>query len=276
VLQASAAALGGGYRQYGTILNMAENRARLHDGAALAWLADQPRPASLPIGTRRGVYAVPLRMHASLQHWPQVIAQVAELEKAMPQLEFSQMGREHWSNVLVGPRLALAKAKTGDLAAAERLIATTPADCHDCIRARGQIASEAKQWARADFWFARAVADAPSIPFAHEEWGRSLLARGKPDEAVAQFTLANTKGPKFADALEGWGEALMAQNQSHLALAKFQQAAQYAPNWGRLYLKWGQSLAYAGKPDDAKAKFAHAATLDLTPSEKAELAGMRP
>ena len=33
------------------------------------------------------------------------------------------------------------------------------------------------------------------------------MARGKPDEAIAQFTLANKKGPKFADALEGWGEA---------------------------------------------------------------------
>jgi len=63
------------------------------------------------------------------------------------------------------------------------------------------------------------------------------LARGKPDDAIAKFTVANKKGPHFADPLEGWGEALMAKSQSHLALAKFEEAENYAPNWGRLHLK---------------------------------------
>jgi tetratricopeptide (TPR) repeat protein len=152
------------------------------------------------------------------------------------------------------------------------VIAATPGDCYDCVRTRGQIASEAKQWGRADYWFAKAVHDAPSIPFAHEDWGRSLLARGKPDDAIAQFTIANQKGPHFADPLEGWGEALMAKNQSHLALAKFAESEKYAPNWGRLHLKWGEALIYAGKRDEAKAHFLRAATLDLTLDEKAELA----
>ena len=64
----------------------------------------------------------------------------------------------------------------------------------------------------------------------------------------------------------------MAKNQSHRALAKFAEAEKYAPNWGRLHLKWGEALVYSGKPTDAKAQFARAAQLDLTPSEKAELA----
>jgi Flp pilus assembly protein TadD len=66
----------------------------------------------------------------------------------------------------------------------------------------------------------------------------------------------------------------MAKNQSHLALAKFAEANKYAPNWGRLHLKWGEALVYAGKRDEAKGQFARAAQLDLTSSEKAELAGM--
>ncbi|HJT42674.1 MAG TPA: hypothetical protein VJ750_04150 [Rhizomicrobium sp.] len=90
--------------------------------------------------------------------------------------------------------------------------------------------------------------------------------------SITQFTLSNRKGPHFADALQGWGEALMARNQSHLALAKFAEAEKYAPNWGRLHLKWGKALAYAGKPAEARAHFTRAAALDLTPSEKAELA----
>jgi predicted negative regulator of RcsB-dependent stress response len=37
---------------------------------------------------------------------------------------------------------------------------------------------------------------------------------------------------------------------------------------------WGEALIYVGKKDEAKAQFARAAALDLTPSEKSELARM--
>ena len=167
--------------------------------------------------------------------------------------------------------LAYAQAQLGNFAQAETVIAPTSADCYACLRTRALIAELEGQHARADYWFARAVAEGPSIPFAHEQWGRALLARGKPDEAIEKFKLSSKKGPHFADPLEGWGEALMAKNQSHLALAKFAEAEKYAPNWGRLHLKWGEALYYAGKRDEAKAQFARAAQLDLTPSEKSEL-----
>ncbi|HET7085430.1 MAG TPA: hypothetical protein VFI23_11715 [Rhizomicrobium sp.] len=173
--------------------------------------------------------------------------------------------------VRAAPMLAYALAMDGDAAAAQAEIDPTPSDCYDCTRTRGLVAAAAKQWGRANYWFARAVQQAPSIPFAYVDWGQSLLARGKPDEAIAQFALANQKGPHFADPLEGWGEALMAKNQSHRALAKFAEAEKYAPNWGRLHLKWGEALAYAVKTDEAKAQFALAAKLDLTLIEKAEL-----
>jgi tetratricopeptide (TPR) repeat protein len=169
------------------------------------------------------------------------------------------------------PYLALAEAQLGDAARGELLIENLPVDCYICVRVRARIADLAGNSGQADFWFGRAVHDAPSIPFAYQDWGRSQLRRGKPDAAIEQFKLANQKGPRFADPLEGWGEALMAKNQSHLALAKFAEAEKYAANWGRLHLKWGEALVYAGKRDDAKAEFAQAAALDLTPSEKAEL-----
>jgi tetratricopeptide (TPR) repeat protein len=172
------------------------------------------------------------------------------------------------------PLVALALAHMGQFPAAEARLKPMPADCYPCLRARAQVADLQRQDARADFWFARATAIAASLPYAESEWGRALLDRGKPDDAVEKFKLSNKKGPHFADPLEGWGEALMAKNQSHLALAKFAEAEKYAPNWGRLHLKWGEALVYAGKTDEAKAQYAHAAQLDLTPSEKAELAGM--
>ena len=140
------------------------------------------------------------------------------------------------------------------------------------LRARAIIAELQGQHARADWWLARSEKQTPSLPLTDLWWGQALVKRGQPDAAIEKFTRASKLGPKFADPLEGWGEALMVKNQSHLALEKFAEADKYAPNWGRLHLKWGEALAYFGKPDQAKAQFARAAQLDLTSSEKAELA----
>jgi tetratricopeptide (TPR) repeat protein len=170
------------------------------------------------------------------------------------------------------PFLALARAHRGDFAGAESMIATAPAHCDGCLRARAQLAELEGQHARADWWLARAVNHAPSIPFGYSDWGRALLARGIPDAAIEKFRLANQKGPHFADPMEMWGEALMAKNQSHLALAKFEAAEKSAPNWGRLHMKWGEALMYTGKKDGARAQYQKAFTLDLIPSDKAELA----
>jgi tetratricopeptide (TPR) repeat protein len=144
------------------------------------------------------------------------------------------------------------------------------------LLARAQIAELERQPARADWWFAQAEREGPSMPFAPYEWGQALLRRGTPGEAIEKFKIANQISPHFADPLEGWGEALMAKSQSHLALVKFQEAVKYAPNWGRLHLKWGEALVWVGKPGEAKKQFTRAAELDLTPSEKAELARQSP
>jgi Tfp pilus assembly protein PilF len=251
----------------------AEALARQHDGAAVRdWLRQMGPPPSKRDETLRSI--TQLRLAIARGDWQAVVASEPNVEKTIAAIPGFGDIPLITTNQL-HPLLALAKVKIGDIAGGESLIAPTPGDCYDCVRIRGQIASEAQQWARADYWFARAVHDAPSIPFAYEDWGRTLLARGKSDDAIAQFTLANQKGPHFADALEGWGEALMAKSQSHLALAKFTEAEKYAPNWGRLQLKWGEALYYAGKKDEAAKHFARAATLDLTPSEKAELARQR-
>jgi tetratricopeptide (TPR) repeat protein len=244
--------------------------ARMHDGvAARAWWQKMPPVEASTNNAGRALNSV--RTIAALQDWQSVVTSEPEAEIAFrafaPRSDLNTIFTRS-----LRPLLALAKVKLGDIDEAQLLIAHTPGDCYDCTWIRGEIASEAKQWARADYWYERAVSEAPSIPLAHARWGQSLLERGQPDAAIAQFTIANQKGPHFADPLEGWGEALMAKNQSHLAVAKFAEAEKYAPNWGRLHLKWGEALVYAGKKDEAKAQFARAAALDLTPSEKSELA----
>ncbi|HXC56083.1 MAG TPA: tetratricopeptide repeat protein [Rhizomicrobium sp.] len=176
---------------------------------------------------------------------------------------------------LLRPAVANAMAATGDFAGAHAMIDKTPLDCLICLRSRGRIAALARNWAGADYWFSRAAAFAPSIPFSYSDWGRMLLAKGDYDAAIAKFALANRKGPHFADPLEMWGEALVAQNRSDLALAKFAEAARNAPNWGRLHLKWGEALLWSGDKAGAARQFAVARTLDLAPSEKSELARVR-
>jgi tetratricopeptide (TPR) repeat protein len=176
--------------------------------------------------------------------------------------------------VLVEPLEALAVAKSGDETGAEALIGRTARDCYLCLRVRGRIAAEKRDWKSAAAWFADADRQAPSLPFAETDWGAMLLRKGDFDGAIAKFALANQKGPHFADPMEMWGGALIAKNRSDLAVAKFEEANKYAPNWGRLHLKWGEALLWSGKRDEAKKQFAAAGHLDLTPSEKSELARM--
>jgi tetratricopeptide (TPR) repeat protein len=251
---------------------LAEILAGLHEpGAARAVLAEYPVAA--PNASNVGIYLNATR-HARLavaleaRDWPEALA----VDLTLPQVLARYPGLAESRATYFDPLMALALAHMRQFAVAEARLKPMPADCYPCLRARAQVAAFEQRGARADFWFARAQAIAPSLPYAESEWGRALLDRGKPDEAIEKFKLSNQKGPHFADPLEGWGEALMAKNQSHLALAKFAEAEKYAPNWGRLHLKWGEALVYAGKRDEAKAQFARTAALDLTPSEKIELA----
>jgi len=206
------------------------------------------------------------------QDWPAVLT----AERDFGPIAAQYPGLAELKPTFLDPSVALALAHMGQFGAAEARLKAMPADCYPCLTARAQVAALQGQDSSIDFWFARAAGTGPSLPFADSEWGQSLLARGKPDAAIAHFTAANRIGPHFADPLEGWGEALMAKNQSHLAVAKFAEAQKYAPNWGRLHLKWGEALVYAGKKDEAKAHLALAAGLDLTPADKAELARQSP
>jgi tetratricopeptide (TPR) repeat protein len=247
--------------------------AALHDGNGFrTWLQNMP-PMEAQANITRGAFRKMAALIA-LKDWHGAAAFEPKAEN-IAVIYTPTWDINNFFSRLLRPFLALAEARMGDAAGAQALIGKSPLDCNLCLRVRAQIADAAGKPREADAWFARAVQDSPSVPFAYADWGQSLLARGKSDEAIKQFTLANQKGPHFADPLEMWGEALMATNQSHLALAKFAESEKYAPNWGRLHLKWGEALFYAGRRDEANAQLARASALDLTTSEKSELARMR-
>jgi tetratricopeptide (TPR) repeat protein len=169
------------------------------------------------------------------------------------------------------PLKALAMAKLGDLEGARAVIETTPLDCYACVRTRGRIEAAAHDWPTAERWFAEAVRQGPSLPFAYLDWGQALLDKGDAAGAIAKLELAHLKGPNFADPLETWGEALMAQHNWAGAAAKFAEADKDAPKWGRNHLRWGEALLLAGRYREARAQFEAANGLEMTAPDRAAL-----
>ena len=167
------------------------------------------------------------------------------------------------------PIAATALAKSGDVPRAKRLIATTPRDCYRCVWTRGAVAALAGDAPGSDRWFAEAVRQGPSLPFAHAEWGRAKLARGDIDGAIAEFTKAHHKSPRWADPLKLWGDALARKGEHAEAIRKYADAAERAPRWGALHLAWGSALRRAGNEPGAREKFAAALRMDLSTGDRA-------
>ncbi|MBS0472282.1 MAG: hypothetical protein JSR60_14515 [Proteobacteria bacterium] len=249
----------------------AEALARLHDvRGARAGMTDAAAAGQTdPAGVARVAYFIDMASSdwraaaADAQRYADVFAPYSERLKSLL-IQTRAM-----------PLLARALAAQGDFNGAQKAIAGTPADCFDCVLARGDVAALRHDWRDAGAWYARGVRLAPSLPSGYTNWGTMLLRDGNFDGAIAQFDLAHQKGPSFADPLELWGEALIVKNRSDLAAKKFAEAARYAPNWGRLHLKWGEALLWSGDKPDAARQFAIASSLFLAPAEAAQLARIR-
>jgi hypothetical protein len=192
------------------LLHQSEYAARRHDATKSRALLAEAVAAGPADGVDRARYF----SDGALADWPAAASDArAYAVSIKEQEEVGQRLQGLAIRTRVTPLLARGLARSGDVSGAQAQIETTPADCYNCIRTRGLVAAAARQWGRADYWFARAVNAGPSIPFAYTDWGHALLIRGDADAAIAKFTIANRRGPHFADPLEMWGEALMAKNE---------------------------------------------------------------
>lgn len=203
--------------------------------SAIAPLEPSDDVSLLPAIASYAAYALPAyAIAAEQQNWRAALADArasdAWLEAQKPTQKLMGLVQQVW----VRPLEALALAKTGDVAGAQALIETTPADCYLCARVRGQIAAARRDWPTAERGFAEAVRQAPSIAFAWSEWGDERLARGDLAGAIAVFQIAHQKGPRFSDPLKGWGDALARQGRWSDALAKYDEALEDAPAWQAL------------------------------------------
>lgn len=257
-------------------LRRAELLARLHDVAgARAALQESPLAGPDDEGINRQLadYGNPVSPNAlmavAIEDWPTVVRQsraVLQMMVADP-AAWGQNSRGE----RLEPLLARALVRTGRAAEAAALIASTPLDCVPCLRARADVAERTGDRVAADRWFAEAVRQAPSIPFAYGEWGRARLARGDINGAISLFREAQARGPRWADPLKYEGDALTLLRDWSGALSRYTAAAERAPHWGALHLAWGRALAASGHQDEAHARWLAAAAMDLSAAGRAEL-----
>ena len=203
--------------------------------------------------------------------WPAALADArafdAVLEAGKAQRPVYGLMQQTW----IWPLEAMALARTGDDAGAEALVGKTPLDCYLCVRVRGLIAAQRRDWLQADRWFAEAIRQAPSVPQAYVEGARARLEAGDPAGAAQLAGLAEAKNPRFADAPEIRGEALLASRDLQGAFVAFGRAAALAPRWGRGRLMWGEALLLQGHAREARSQFAAAKGLDLSSPDRAAL-----
>jgi tetratricopeptide (TPR) repeat protein len=214
---------------------------------------------------------------AEMEDWPAAAgwsAAAGDLARKVHAAGPDPQGRASFAQVDAidyGPPLAEAKAHLGDFAGARAALEGAPADCYACLRERGRVAMFERNWPEAERWFAEAVRQGPSLPFAYLDWARMLLAKGDTGAALAKLRLAHEKGPQFADVLETWGEVLMAQRRFEGAARSFAEADKHAPAWGRNHLERGQALMLSGRYAEARRQYEIANSLDLSKPDRAAL-----
>jgi tetratricopeptide (TPR) repeat protein len=198
-------------------------------------LGDNVDTSALELDALNGFYPLPTYWIAAASgEWPAALADARASDSWLEMHASTNKLLPPLRSVWIQPLEALAMARSGDVPGAEKLAAMTPLDCYLCLRVRGQISTIKRDWPSAERWFAEAVRQAPSLPFAFSEWGEMQLARGDSEASIAKFESAHKKSPHFSDALKGWGDALARQSKSKAALAKFDEALKYAPNWKEL------------------------------------------
>jgi tetratricopeptide (TPR) repeat protein len=228
--------------------------------------------ASAPRDARQTLTATADEGMARLTH-AFAIGDWADVVSAYNALDMSQLTPgDRLTRALHASRLAaIAEARLGQFAQAQALIATTSPDCYRCVEARGVIASAAGDWAAADRWFAEAVRQAPSPPFAYADQAQSRLDRGDVAGSIALLQTAYATSPHYADALELWGEALTRRGDYAGAVSKYAEADRYAPQWGRNHLMWGEALMLSGRYAEARRQYEAANGMDLSKPDRAAL-----
>ena len=244
---------------------IAETMARLHDiGGARARL-DHPRFAPAWQATMNEMQLVQGRVFVAYvaEDWPGVLALAPTLRAVTERNKGAAFGAFAY--------IGVARATTGDRLGAREILDTLPPDSDPATLAKGRALLAMGDVAEADKLFARVAARAPSVGFGPFWRGRWRVEHGQAAAALPFLAEAKRRAPRWADPLKYEGDALAALGRWSQAQAAYAKAEPFAPKWGALHLKWGEALAKLGKADEARAKWRAAATMDLSPTDRAAL-----
>ena len=220
----------------------------LHQPSALRGLIeDEAQRAAGRSGPGDRFSQARIEAAVSLDQWPQAAALLEAVEVETPWTQLLRISPIRQTSIW--PRLAYARARTGDLAGAQALIAATPLDCYLCVRQRAQIAELAGDRPAADRWSAEARRQGPSLPFAFAERGQMLMARGDPAGAIAFYEQAVERGPRWADPQKYWGDALMAPGRRGRGDPQIPRRRRQGPAVGRAAPGLGPGAGGAGETE---------------------------
>lgn len=163
--------------------------------------------------------------------------------------------------------------RIGDTAVSD-LLDSQSSNSADCLVEKARLQASRGHIGEAYAVFQRAIADFPSLPYPHYEYALLLLKQGDLRDANAQLQIAHVTGPYWAEPLEMLAELAAKSGDLGSSLALYRQGARCAPSWGHLYIAWADALAHIGSSAEAAAKLKAADSMDLTPSEQADLKGV--
>jgi tetratricopeptide (TPR) repeat protein len=98
----------------------------------------------------------------------------------------------------------------------------------------------------------------PTFAYAHLDLGNAFFKKGKMDEAAIQFQQALQINPAFTEARNNLGNVLFHMGRRDEAIAQFQQALQITPDDAATHNNFGDALRQEGKLDEAISHFEQA------------------
>lgn len=119
---------------------------------------------------------------------------------------------------------------------------------------RGRAADALAQYEQLAAWLRQYPALMPEVGADYFVWyGAALEARGKPDEAIAQYRLGLARRPGWIVPLRNIAQTLMQQRKFSDAIAVYRDALEADPTFSIGYVNLALCLSQVGRPDEARA-----------------------
>jgi tetratricopeptide (TPR) repeat protein len=157
---------------------------------------------------------------------------------------------------LCAAALRLLKAgQTADAEVACREALTLDAGHANALHAMGRVCLALKRDQLAIEWFARAIAQNPTVADYFVDLGQALQQVERFDEAIKVYDRLLQMKPEVVESWQRFGELLQRQNRAGEAAQAFDRALQLAPENADIWYQLGQSLKAQDRCDEAVLAF---------------------